>query len=68
MKRATQVFVVGILGLGVLVFGLPFTGLVSSTVLGGIQVGVAIAWAATIVIPALILAYNFGVTTEKGAV
>lgn len=60
MDRATKAFVLFVILLGIIIFGLPLTGLgFISRSIGGIQIGVLVAWAATIVIPVLILAFNF---------
>jgi hypothetical protein len=54
MSEKPIVYIAVIMIAAVLVAGLPFTGLVDQRLIGGIQLGVLLAWAATLVIPLVI--------------
>lgn len=67
MDSRTKFFVLFIAAIGVLIFGLPLTGLaIVYQPIAGIHVGVWLAWAATLVVPALILLYNYSLDTTGG--
>ena len=60
MVDLEHVFVGLVLLFGIVAFGLPFVGGPATiTVSTGIEFGVAFAWAATLLIPLLIVAHQF---------
>ena len=60
MTELEHLFVAFILAVGIFTFTFPFLGgPATATVVPGIQLGVALAWIATLAIPLLIVAHQF---------